>query len=359
MRLFTILCLATGLMAQESTDARGWLNQGVQAFKAANYTEAIKCFERSVSADPNLVAAHHYLGTAYMQQYVPGRQTTENQAMADSATRAFLRVLEMEPQNTVAMASLASLNLNQKKWDEAQQWYGNLIAVDPANADAFYSLGFIAWSKWYPPYMEARRSLGMQQADPGPMPDGAAKQELKARYTQVVADGLHALNRALELKPDYADAMAYINVLIRERADLDDTKADYEREIATANDWVDKALAAKKKLAEGAINAPPPPSSAAPLRRRIAIAANVVAAKKVHDVAPVAPPLAVQAGITGTVRFAIVIGYDGKVTDIKVISGPPLLIPAAIEAIKQWEYRPTLLNGQPVEVQTEAGVEFR
>jgi protein TonB len=153
--------------------------------------------------------------------------------------------------------------------------------------------------------------------------------------------------------------MAYINLLIRERADLDDTKADYEREIATANDWVDKALAAKKKLAEGAINAPPPPSSAAPLRRRIAIAANVVAAKKVHDVAPVAPPLAVQAGITGTVRFAIVIGYDGKVTDIKVISGPPLLIPAAIEAIKQWEYRPTLLNGQPVEVQTEAGVEFR
>ena len=59
----------------------------------------------------------------------------------------FKKVLEQEPKNTVAIASIASLNLNQKKWDEAQQWYEKLIAVDPKNAEAYYSLGFIAWSQ--------------------------------------------------------------------------------------------------------------------------------------------------------------------------------------------------------------------
>ena len=67
----------------------------------------------------------------------------------------------------MAIASIASLYLNQKKWDEAQQWYEKLIAVDPKNAEAYYSLGFIAWSKWYPAYGTARANLGMKQEDPG------------------------------------------------------------------------------------------------------------------------------------------------------------------------------------------------
>ena len=101
-----------------------------------------------------------------MQQYIPGAESPENNQMAQAAHDQFMKVLEQDPKNTVAIASIASLYLNQKKWDEAQQWYEKLIAVDPKNADAYYSLGFIAWSKWYPAYGTARANLGMKQEDP-------------------------------------------------------------------------------------------------------------------------------------------------------------------------------------------------
>jgi tetratricopeptide (TPR) repeat protein len=159
-------------------------------------------------------------------------------------------VLETEPKNSVAIASIASLNLNQKKWDDAQQWYEKLIAVEPQNADAYYSMGFIAWSKWYPVYGTARANLGMKQEDPGPIKDKKVKEELKAKYGPVIEGGLQALDKALQINPDYDDAMAYENLLVRERADLADSKEEYEKQQKIADDWVQKALATKKKKAE-------------------------------------------------------------------------------------------------------------
>jgi protein TonB len=75
-------------------------------------------------------------------------------------------------------------------------------------------------------------------------------------------------------------------------------------------------------------------------------------------VTPVYPPLARQARIQGTVRFTAVIGKDGTIQNLKLVSGHPLLVPAAGEAVKQWVYKPTLLAGEPVEVLTEIDVNF-
>src|SRR5205085_10975605 len=151
-----------------------------------------------------------------------------------------------EPKNTLAMASIANLDLNQKKWDEAQQWFDKLIAVEPNNADAYYSMGFIAWSRWYPAYGTARANLGMKQEDPGPIKDKKVKEELKAKYGPIIDGGLAALDKALQINPEYDDAMAYENLLIRERADLADSKEEYEKQTKIADDWVQKSLATKK-----------------------------------------------------------------------------------------------------------------
>jgi protein TonB len=83
-----------------------------------------------------------------------------------------------------------------------------------------------------------------------------------------------------------------------------------------------------------------------------------VGVRQPRDEQPTYPALAKQARIEGVVRLAVVIDKQGRVSDIKVMSGHPLLIPAALEAVKQWEYNPTLLNGQPVEVFTEVSVPF-
>jgi len=105
---------------------------------------------------------------------------------------------------------------------------------------------------------------------------------------------------------------------------------------------------------------PPPPKKeekpATP--KRITIGGNVQQAKLVRQPKPVYPPLAKQARISGVVHLAAVISKDGTIQDLKAVGGHPLLIPAALEAVKQWVYQPTLLNGEPVEVVTQIDVNF-
>jgi tetratricopeptide (TPR) repeat protein len=226
--------------------ARDQLNKGVAAFTSAQYPEAVEHFKTAVDLDPGFISARLYLATAYMQQYIPGATSPENDKMAQAAFDNFKKVLDTEPQNTTAIASIASLNLNQKRWDEAQQWYDKLVAIEPNNADAFYSMGFIAWSKWYTVYGTARANLGMKQEDPGPIKDKKVKEELRQKWVPVIDAGLAALDKALQINPEYDDAMAYENLLVREKADLADNKEEYEKQIKVADDWVQKALATKK-----------------------------------------------------------------------------------------------------------------
>jgi len=106
---------------------------------------------------------------------------------------------------------------------------------------------------------------------------------------------------------------------------------------------------------------PPPPAkkeekAAAPTR--IKIGGAVQQAKLVRQPHPVYPPLAKQARISGVVRLSAVISKDGTIQKLEVISGHPLLVPSALEAVKQWVYQPTLLNGEPVEVITQIDVNF-
>jgi Tfp pilus assembly protein PilF len=234
----------------QKLQSRDQLNRGVQAFKNAQYQEAVERFKTAVQLDPTFPPARLYLATAYMQQYIPGAVSPENDQMAKAANENFMKVLEMDPKNTVALASLASLYLNEKRWDDAQQWYDKLVAIDPNNADAYYSMGFIAWSRWYPTYGMTRADLGMRQDEPGPFKDKKVKQELKDKYMPVITAGLASLDKALQINPEYDDAMAYENLLIRERADLADSKEEYDKEIKTADQWVEKALQTKKIKAE-------------------------------------------------------------------------------------------------------------
>ena len=91
---------------------------------------------------------------------------------------------------------------------------------------------------------------------------------------------------------------------------------------------------------------------------RIAIGGNVQAARLINRVQPVYPEEASKEKISGTVKLHVVIAKDGKVQQIQVVSGHPLLVQAAIDAVRQWQYQPTLLNGQPVEVDTQIDVIF-
>ena len=245
--LMSLPVMGTGC---QKLQARDQLNKGVTAFKNAQYPESVEHFKTAVELDPNFPTARLYLAMAYLQQYIPGAESPENNNMAKAAYDQFSEVLKLDPKNTLAIQSIASLYLYQKKWTEAREWYQRLVSVDPNNTVGYYSLVFIAWAEWYPEYGKARANLGMKLEDPGPIKDKKVKEDLKARFGPVIDDGLKALDKALEIDKEYDDAMAYENLLIRERADLADSKEEYEQQIKIANDWVDKNLATKKIKAE-------------------------------------------------------------------------------------------------------------
>ena len=101
---------------------------------------------------------------------------------------------------------------------------------------------------------------------------------------------------------------------------------------------------------------PPPPKAAAP--KSIRVGGNVAQANLIRQVTPVYPPIAKTAHISGTVLLHAIIGKDGTVQDLQYISGPPLLMKNAMDAVRQWRYKPTLLNGEPVDVDTTISVVF-
>ena len=100
------------------------------------------------------------------------------------------------------------------------------------------------------------------------------------------------------------------------------------------------------------------PKTPEPTPRRMRIASRVAEANLIHDVAPTYPAEAGRARIEGTVVLLAVIGKDGTVRDVRVESGLPVLAQAAIDAIKQWRYRPYLLNGEPIEVDFQITINF-
>jgi periplasmic protein TonB len=108
--------------------------------------------------------------------------------------------------------------------------------------------------------------------------------------------------------------------------------------------------------------APPPPPVVTPKQpvtpQPVIVSSTVQEAKLVQRVVPVYPPLARQARISGTVRLQAIIGVDGAIRELRVLSGHPLLVRNALDAVQQWRYRPTELNNQPVEVLTQIEVNY-
>jgi tetratricopeptide (TPR) repeat protein len=141
-----------------------------------------------------------------------------------------------------------SLPPDQKpaKFEEAAHWNTELIKVDPQNKDAYYFLGVIAYQKFHPADSLARINAHMKPEEPGPFKDKKVREELRTQYASIVDDGIANLNKALEIDKEYEDAMAYLNLLIREKADLLDDKDTYPKQIEVADGWLQKALDTRK-----------------------------------------------------------------------------------------------------------------
>jgi tetratricopeptide (TPR) repeat protein len=236
--------------------ARDQLNKGVQAYKGMHYEEAIEHFKNAANLDPSLSVAKLYLATAYANQFVPGDTTDANMRNAQLAIDQYKDVLREDPANINSTKGIAYLYLNMKKFDDAKEYYKKAISIDPKDAESYYSVAVVDWTEAYVPRMEKKKALNLKPDEP--IKDKKVCAELHDKNWNTVGEGIDMLNKAIELRKDYDDAMAYLNLMYRERADLqcDDPEAR-QADLKTADDWVDKTMAVKKAKAEKAAQQTP------------------------------------------------------------------------------------------------------
>jgi tetratricopeptide (TPR) repeat protein len=204
--------------------ARDSLNKGVKAFTEQKYDEAAKFFEESIRLDPTFQVARMYLATTYTSQFVPGSSDPKSNEMAEKAVATFKDVIETDKSspNINAMLSIASLYYQLKRYDESKEWCRKIQQIDPQNAEALYRIAVINFD-------DSLKKTGLQ---------GENVEFLNVdEKTHTIADideGLQVLDKALQLRPDYFDAMEYQNLLWRE-------KAKFEKDEKAKNELIRKA----------------------------------------------------------------------------------------------------------------------
>ena len=263
------LCVGRGFIMRaqapqtpQQTEARDALNQGVQAYKNGQIEEAARLFEHAKQLDPNLLNARLYLATAYASQYIPGAPSEENRGRGQSAIAEYREVLARDPQNLSALDGIGSLlfqmagtpPFSPDGFLESKTYHLKHIAIKPDDPGPYYWIGVIDWSLSFRANGEVRqkynsgaRGRGLRDTDP--LPPG-----LREQYTQefgtTIDEGIDALRKAIALKPDYDDAMAYLNLLYRRKADTVASAAEREQFTRMADELVDQVVKIKQQRAQ-------------------------------------------------------------------------------------------------------------
>jgi tetratricopeptide (TPR) repeat protein len=248
-----LLLAATGCAKLQSRDQ---MNQGVQAYRNNHYPDAVRHFKEAVRLDPTNQNAQLYLATSYMIQWVPGADTPDNKKNYEMAQQEFEKVLQKEPTNSLALASMASMAYNSATGgsqdqkiaalEQARKWNVRRVEVDPKDAEAYYYLGVIDYAEALGPISTARVEEKLPGTSPGPLKNAKVKANLKAKYDKTIEDGLDNLKKCLSYDKENEDAMSYVNLLLREKAALADSPEEAKADWAQADDWTNRSLDMKR-----------------------------------------------------------------------------------------------------------------
>lgn len=244
----TLAGMAVAMSGCHQLEARDQLNKGVDAFKAAHYEEAIDHFQRAAQLDPNLPVAKTYLAKALEQNVTPGLDTPDNMKTANQAIDLFKEVLAKNPNDTNSMKEIAGIYLNVKQLDKAREWQKKVLAVNPTDAEAAYTIGVIDWTQAHENTLKALQSAGFNDDGEGNVKVPKKIMEpLAAENAPLVKEGLDYLNQAVKDRTNYDDAMAYLNLIYRRKADVDfGHPAEVKEDLAQADKWRTDAMGARK-----------------------------------------------------------------------------------------------------------------
>jgi tetratricopeptide (TPR) repeat protein len=244
--LLVLLGTSTGCDKLKSRDQ---INKGVAAFKNAQYEAAVNNFQNAVKLDPTSDSAKLYLATSYAYQVVPNLTSPENVALAQKALDGFNQVLAKDPNDLTSLKEVASIDRNIEKFDEAKEYELKVIALAPNDPEAYYIVGSIDWN------LEHYKNTVPILAADGLVDDGEGNKKMtkgacakiKAANTNLVNEAMKFLTKAIDLNPNYDDAMTYLQLDYRSKANLDCPNDEARKaDLALADQWVQKAMGARK-----------------------------------------------------------------------------------------------------------------
>ncbi|HWB85921.1 MAG TPA: TonB family protein [Bryobacteraceae bacterium] len=375
--LAAIVASGVAVVARAQSAVDGMIAQGDAAYNSGDYQGAADQFENAVRLDPNNVKAKLSLANALLQEYDKSSMWTGNQSWVVLTRQQFLRVLALDSGNQQAIRGMMILCTRTGQFQEAHDWAVKAIQAEPSDKLAYYTAGMADERMVVPEYDKALLAAGVPMRVTGePIPDPSLRATFRMQHGAQIEDGFRLLQIALQLDPDSFDAMNLMSQLYRAQAGVADSPAEAADLMAKAGSWLRKTVETRSRLMQNsqragltfdrnttrAKTAPAPQAIGEPpvakTPSRIRIGAQVAQEKLLQHTGPVYPKTALDAGISGVVRLDVLIGKDGTVQRVNALSGHPLLVPAAMDAVRKWAYSPTLLNGQPVEVETTVDVNF-
>ena len=259
--LVAVLVLVVAASGCNKLKARDLLNKGVAAFKNGQSDAAIEYFKQAKEADPDLLNARLYLATAYASLYIPGAPSKENLQRGEQAVAEFKEVLDKDPNNLSAIDGIGSIlfqmggqPFDPKKFEESKTYHQRHIQLKPDDPEPYYWIGVIDWTLAFRANGEMRmdynkKNIKKQVRDDQPLPP-AIRGDYAGKYGPLIEEGVNDLQKAISLRPDYDDAMAYLNLLYRRKADMVESQDERAALLKQADDLVDKVKEIKQKRSE-------------------------------------------------------------------------------------------------------------
>jgi Tetratricopeptide repeat. len=258
--VLALLVLATGVSGCDKLKARDLLNKGVAAFKNGQYDAAVEDFKQAKDLDPSLLNARLYLATAYASQYIPGAPSEQNKNIGKQAVQEFKDILINYPDNLSATDGIGSILFQMagtpydpKLFEESKTYHQKHIQLKPEDPEPYYWIGVIDWTLAFRSNGEMRKeynekNIKKQVKDTEPLP-AAIRGEYLQKFGPLIDEGITALQKAITLRPDYDDAMAYLNLLYRRKADTVESADERASLLKQADDLVDRVKEVKQKRA--------------------------------------------------------------------------------------------------------------
>ena len=269
-----LLLLAVASSGCNKIKAKQEIKKGNEFAKAQQYQTALASYQEAMRLDPAEKRLHKSIGYAYMGMYQPGSKHAKDLEIAGKAIEHLKQYVDAYPEDRKAREVLLSMYLATERYDDAVGFYQTMLKEDPKDTKAMSSMASIYFKKgdfdkgveWLNRRIEAE--------PPDVRPEvyhliGAQAWDRSYNYPEIdpmtrariVDQGLEALNKAVELKPDYFEAISYINLLYREKAKMEIDPVKQQELLATADRYRNQAMELRKKAMAAQTTPTPEPAS--------------------------------------------------------------------------------------------------